>query len=425
MVMKFSVCNLGCKVNAYEAESIAARLVQAGWQRVQFTEPADAALIFTCAVTNIAAGKSRKMMHRVRRLNPDCVTVMAGCYAQVQDGMLEDAEIIVGTENKNRIPEYLDEYFRNRNKIRACTDLQSVCFDNMVSAQSDEKSRAYLKIQDGCDQFCTYCIIPYVRGRERSMDPDRAVQEAAALAENYHEIVLTGIHTGRYGKEYNVSLASLMKRILNETSVQRLRISSIEITEITEELITLMKEDDRIAKHLHIPLQSGCDRILALMNRPYSTAEYYDKIEWIREQIPGIAVSCDLITGFPTETDEDFEETFAFLKKCRFSFLHVFPYSMRQGTPAAEMAQVPAEVKKERAGRCLQLSGELAAEYASQWIGKKVSVLFEQSRNGYTEGYDSHYMYVKIPGNHPRGMLAECIIKEYRDDAVYAEAAEL
>ena len=418
----FSICNLGCKVNAYEAESVASMLEEAGWQRVSFSEKADAALIFTCAVTNVAASKSRKMMHRIRREAPECVIVMAGCYAQVQDGMLEDAEILVGTEHKKDIPAYLDSYFENHEKIRAFTEMDEIPFDDLAAAQSESKSRAFLKVQDGCNQFCSYCIIPYVRGRERSMAPDKAVREAVKLSRTYHEIVLTGIHTGRYGKEHGETLSGLIRRILAEDSdLERIRISSIEITEITDDLIRLMQSDERIARHLHIPLQAGADSTLRRMNRLYSTAGYYDRIEWIRKEIPDIAISCDLIVGFPEETDADFEETYAFLKKCRFSFLHVFPYSLRKGTPAAEMKQVAPEIKKERSARCLALSEELADRQAEAWVGRTVSVMCEQTRDGYTEGYDSHYMHVKVRGSHPKGRLLRCRITEYRDRQLYAE----
>ena len=394
--MKFSICNLGCKVNAFEAESIASVMEKKGWTRVPFEEAADAVLIFTCAVTNMAASKSRKMMHRARRLNKDAIICMTGCYAEVDEGMLEDAEIIAGTRYKNNVPLYIDTYLKDHKKIRVRGELENIPFDNMEAEQFENRTRAYLKVQDGCNQFCSYCVIPYARGRERSMEPDLVIAEARRLAEHYPEIVLAGIHTGRYGREYGVTLAALMKRILHEVpALQRLRISSIEITEIDDEMIELIKNEPRIARHLHIPLQSGCDTVLERMNRPYRTAQYYDKIKMIRHEIPDIAISCDLITGFPMESEEEFRETCDFLKQCAFSFLHVFPYSARKGTPAAKMqGQIDPRIKKERTKICMEISRNLEEDYMQSWVGKEVEVIFETEENGYVKGHSSQYFPV-------------------------------
>lgn len=421
--MKFSICNLGCKVNSYEAESIGKQLEEKGWTRVGFEEPADAALIFTCAVTNMAAQKSRKMMHRVRRNHPETVVAMVGCYAQLDDGKLEDAQIIVGTAHKKELPEYLEQYLKDGKPVRVLNDVKpQTAFEHLPAGYDENRARAYLKVQDGCNQFCTYCVIPFARGRERSLDPGLAVSEACRLSENYEEIVLTGIHTGRYGKEYGVTLTQLMERILEKApKLKRLRISSIEITEVTDEMIGLMQREDRIAKHLHIPLQSGSDSVLSRMGRPYDTKEYYDRIEWIRQQLPDVAVSCDLIVGFPQETEEEFAETTAFLKKCRFSFLHVFPYSPRQGTKAAAMkGQVDPKIKKERAAACLQLSEQLAAEYRRTWCGREAEVIMEETEDGYTTGYTSQYIPVKTEGEHPHGRMMKVILEEQKDNVLYA-----
>lgn len=421
--MRFSICNLGCKVNAYEAESIASLLEKKGWQRVPFEDEADAALIFTCAVTNTAAAKSRKMMHRIKKHYPQCITAMVGCYAQIDDGMLKDAEIIVGSAHKKSLPQYLEEYLRTKEKIRILDDLRDTPFELLSADGFDSRARAYLKIQDGCNQFCAYCVIPYVRGRERSMNPDTAVHEAVRISQSYREIVLTGIHTGRYGREYNVTLAELMERILAEADkLERLRISSIEVTELDEKLIRLMHGTDRIAKHLHIPLQAGSDAILKSMGRPYTTDEYYEKIEWIRRKIPDISISCDLITGFPGETDELFEETMEFIRKCRFSFLHVFPYSPRANTRAAAMNdQIEPQVKKKRTAEALALSSELADEYRKQWVGKETVIISEETENGFTGGYTSQYIPVLVRGEHPHGEALRIMMSEYRDHQMYGE----
>lgn len=423
VLMKFSICNLGCKVNAYEAESVASLLEKKGWERVDFDEQADAALIFTCAVTNTAASKSRKMMHRIKRNFPECAVAMVGCYAQIDDGMLKDAEIIVGSSHKKDLPQYIDEYFETKKPVRVLDDLKDTPFETLSADGFDSRARAYLKIQDGCNQFCTYCVIPYVRGRERSMAPDTAVKEAVRISKDYREIVLTGIHTGRYGREYGVSLAELMERILNEAvNLERLRISSIEITEIDDHLIRLMKTNKRIARHLHIPLQAGSDEILSAMGRPYTTDEYFEKIEAIRKELDGVSVSCDLITGFPGETDEMFARTLQFIEKCRFSFLHVFPYSPRVNTVAAAMDhQISPEVKKKRTSEAMQLSQKLADEFRTARLGNKAEVMCEESEDGYTKGYTSEYIPVRIKGVLPHGTMAAVRLSEYRDHMMYGE----
>lgn len=421
--MKFSIMNLGCKVNAFEAEAIASELEKRGWERTDFSNPADATLIFTCAVTNMAAQKSRKMMHRARRLNPDTTIVMVGCYVQVDDGQLEDADLLIGTAHKQEIPDLLEQYQKNHAKIHLIDDLTGLQFQNLQSDQYENHARAYLKIQDGCNQFCTYCVIPFARGRERSMHPDLVIQDAKRISKNYKEIVLTGIHTGRYGREYGVTLADLMERILKEVpDLFRLRISSIEITELDDRLLELFKNEPRIAKHLHIPLQAGSDTVLERMHRPYNTEKYYAKIESIRKEIPDISISCDLITGFPGESDEEFDETYAFLKKCNFSFLHVFPYSLRVGTKAAEMpCQVDAKVKKARAQKCISLSIDLQHSFEETWLGKKAEVIAETKQDGYTSGYTSQYIPVKIKGEYEHGTIIPIELKKIENNVVISE----
>lgn len=424
--MIFSICNLGCKVNAYEAESIAAQLCERGWQRVPFGEYADAVLIFTCAVTNTAAQKSRKMMHRAKKSNPECVTAMIGCYAEINDGRLEEAELIIGTQYKKDSADLLENYFKDRKPVRAFSTEAALPFDDLITSSFESRTRAYLKIQDGCNQFCTYCVIPFARGRERSMDPDLAVKTAAKIAETHSEIVLTGIHTGRYGKEYGVSLASLMRRILDEVpGLKRLRISSIEMNEVTDELIALMKEEGRIARHLHIPLQSGEDEVLRNMGRPYNTEMYYERLCEIRKELPEAAVSCDLIAGFPLESDEQFEKTCAFIRKCGFSFLHVFPYSARTGTKAAAMkGQIPPRVKKERVKRCLEIDEELRRAYCMSKAGSEALVITEENDGIYTKGYTSDYIPVSVRGVYAHGESLRVKLLAYEEGRMSAERIE-
>ncbi len=421
--MKFSVCNLGCKVNTFEAESIAMQMEKRGWERTDFEGPADAVLIFTCAVTNMAAQKSRKMMHRARRLNQKAVIAMIGCYAEVDEGLIDDAEIIVGTREKKHVPDLIEKYLQDGQKIHLVGGLENIPFDDMETEQFENRTRAYLKVQDGCNQFCSYCVIPYARGRERSMAPDKVVREASLLAENYPEIVLAGIHTGRYGREYGVSLSQLMRRILQEVpALERLRISSIEMTEIDDDLIDLLQSEPRVARHLHIPLQSGCDSVLKRMKRPYDTQMYFDKISEIRAKVPDVAISCDLIVGFPGETEEEFAETFAFLEKCAFSFLHVFPYSVRKGTPAAQMpCQIDPVIKKARLHRCTELSGQLMHQYEESWIGKEADVILETETDGGAKGYASQYFPVVVHGAEPHSGIKHVYLREIRDGVLYGE----
>lgn len=425
--MKFSICNLGCKVNAYEAESVASLLEEQGWERVSFDAVADASFIFTCAVTNTAAAKSRKMLHRVKRLNPATVTAVVGCYAQLNDGQLEDADIIVGTAQKGQLPKYLFQYLQTHEKIRVVDNLSQIDFEPLLTNQFENHSRAYLKIQDGCNQFCSYCVIPYARGRERSMHPDMVIHEMKELSKSYSEVVLTGIHTGRYGKEYGVSLAAMIRRILAETEIERIRISSIEVTEVTDELIQLMKEEPkRIARHLHIPLQSGSDGVLYRMHRPYTTQQYLKRITEIRKELGNVAISCDLITGFPQETEEEHHETMDFIRACQFSFLHVFPYSMREGTEAAKMpGHIDPSVKKQRATDVIALSKKLSDEYQQSRVGQIDEIISENYKNSYTQGYTSDYILVKVKGKLPHGKSVPIQLVKFEDGQMYAEERQV
>ena len=340
---------------------------------------------------------------------------------QLSHCLLEEADILVGSANKKKLPQYIEQYLKNHEKIRDIASLENVPFDSFTSSVHDSKARCDLKIQDGCNQFCSYCIIPYARGRERSMEPDLVVAEAKRLSKKYKEIVLTGIHTGRYGKEYNITLTDIIRRILTETEDVRIRISSIEITEVSDALIQLMKENDRMTKFLHIPLQSGCDSVLKRMHRPYDTDEYYAKIEKIRKEIPGVSISTDLITGFPQESEQEFLETYEFLKKCQFSFLHVFPYSLREGTVAAKMdGQIDPQVKKLRTKNCIALSEQLYDAYQLSKVNEKAEIIAEWVKDGYTTGHTSEYIPVKIEEELVHGEKYTVVLERYEGHQMYA-----
>lgn len=425
--MKYAIVNLGCKVNAFEAEAVSEMLSNNGHTRVSFDEQPDATIVFTCAVTNTAAAKSRKILHQAKRIKEDEITALVGCYVQVNDGLLEEADILVGSANKKKLPQYIEQYLKDHKKIRDIASLENVPFDSFTSSVHDSKARCDLKIQDGCNQFCSYCIIPYARGRERSMAPDTVIAQMKKISSSYQETVLTGIHTGRYGREYGISLAQLMERILRETSIGRLRISSIEITEIDDDLISLMEQyPDRIARHLHIPLQSGCDEILKAMHRPYTTQQYYDRIEEIRNRLGQVSISCDLMTGFPNESEEYHQQAMAFIRKCGFAFLHVFPFSEREGTPAASMPNpVAVNVRKQRAKQAIALSQQLSEIYQKGRIGQKDIIVAETYKDGYTTGYTSDYIQVHVKGKLPQGKMIPVILESYEDGKMYAKEREV
>ncbi|MBR0137434.1 MAG: tRNA (N(6)-L-threonylcarbamoyladenosine(37)-C(2))-methylthiotransferase MtaB [Erysipelotrichaceae bacterium] len=400
--MKFAICNLGCKVNNYESNWYREQLQQK-YEEVEFGRKADIYVINTCTVTNTAGSKSRQMIHRARKLNPDALIVAVGCYVQMefsQPDIFEDCDIIIGSKDKTKLPELIEEYLEKKERISLVEDFETCAFEKMLLKDFNQ-TRAYLKIQDGCNQFCGYCTIPLARGRERSLDAQSAVQQAESLVKAGHkEIVLTGIHTGRY-QDGNINLTKLIKMILSQVpELERIRISSIEMTEVTDELIDLIALDKRIARHLHIPLQVGNDRLLKLNNRPYTTGQFAERIRHIRERIPLISISSDIIAGLPTETDEEFRETYEFCRDVSFSFMHVFPYALKKKTKDAMIReQVPADVKKQRAADLTTLSKELYNVFVMDFLGKECDVLFERSVDGLLTGHNSEYVTVTAKGD--------------------------
>lgn len=405
---KFAVCTLGCKVNTYEAQSISETLRNEGYQEVDFNETADIYIIFTCAVTNTASSKSRQKINQAIKQNKEAIITVVGCYVQIKPDELnenENIDILIGSAFKSKLPVYIKQAIESQGKIVKIEDVRNVDveFENLGVSKFEHQVRAYLKIQDGCNQFCSFCIIPYARGKERSMDFDKVIEMAKALSLNHKEIVLSGIHTGRYGFKHK-NLTDVMKAILDSCpNLERLRISSIEVSEVTDELIELMKNDLRVARHLHIPLQSGCDELLKEMHRPYTKSYFKDRIDYIRKHIPEISISTDLIVGFPKESEEQFKETVEFLKDCELSFVHVFPFSSKSGTLAAEYKDdVDAKVKKERVKIINDLSKKLYYAYKAKFIGRSMHVLIERVYDGYAFGHSSEYIPVYVEGKHKR-----------------------
>lgn len=413
--MKVAIQSLGCKVNLYESEYITDQFQKAGYEIVPFQEIADVYIINTCSVTNTSDVKSRKVIHQAIRRNPDSCIVAIGCFIEANHDYHEDGvDILLGNANKSKVLEYVERYWQTKQKANYFVTPIPEKFDDMTMSTFLGRTRAFIKIQDGCENFCSYCIIPYVRGKCRSKNFQTVLEEIQNYVQHgYKEVVLTGIHTGNYGVDLGTDFAALLREIVKINGLVRLRISSIEITELTDEVLQIIRDNDVIVDHLHIPLQAGSDKILRLMNRKYDLAYFKQKMEQIREIRPDISLTTDIIVGFPSETEEDFQDTLSFVREVQFSKVHVFPYSRRSGTVAADMAeQVPGDVKKDRVRRLLALSKELETEYMKKFIGKTLPVLMEVNRTDYSLGHTSNYLLVKVPGEYQSEDLVDVTITD-------------
>lgn len=424
--MKFTVMTLGCKVNSYESMSYIESFKQAGYTLVDQKDVADIYIVNSCAVTNAAANKTRQRINQAYRLNENALIAVVGCYAQVEiDKLLSDHKIdlIVGSNQKGDLVKLVQQVMANDKVVAVDKDSRNFEYEDLAVTNFENHHRAFLKVQDGCDQFCSYCIIPFARGNERSQRLEVVVDNALHLVKSGNkEIVLSGIHTGRYGKELNTSLYELMNNLISDVvGLERLRVSSIEVLEINDDIIDLAKRSTVLANHWHIPLQAGSDKILKAMNRRYTTAQYADKIEYLRSQLPNVSISADVIVGFPNESEEDFMETYNFIKALNLSFLHVFPYSPKNFTPAQKMAnQVDGLIKKERVRKLLQLSKQLANNYISSFINKTVIVLTEGQIDGYYKGYASEYFEVRFKSEKPcNNEMVAVIIERIDGDIAY------
>ncbi|MBA9025487.1 tRNA (N(6)-L-threonylcarbamoyladenosine(37)-C(2))-methylthiotransferase MtaB [Peribacillus huizhouensis] len=398
---------LGCKVNHYETEAIWQLFKNDGYERVEYETNADVYVINTCTVTNTGDKKSRQVIRRAIRKNPDAVIAVTGCYAQTSPAeimAIPGVDIVVGTQDRSKMLGYIEQFKQERQPINGVGNImKSRVYEELDVPAFTDRTRASLKIQEGCNNFCTFCIIPWARGLMRSRDPKEVLHQAQQLVDaGYKEIVLTGIHTGGYGedmKDYN--LARLLRDLETQiVGLKRIRISSIEASQITDEVIEVLTNSDKVVRHLHIPIQSGSDTVLKRMRRKYSMEFYADRLVKLRQALPGLAVTSDVIVGFPGETEEEFMETYNFIKDHKFSELHVFPYSKRTGTPAARMAdQVDEEVKNERVHRLISLSEQLSKEYASLFEGEVLEVIPEElykedPKSGLYVGYTDNYLKV-------------------------------
>ncbi len=410
--MKVKAVTLGCKVNAYESEYILSRFAEKGYEITD--SQSDIYIINTCSVTNTSDAKSRKVINKIVRENPNSIIVVMGCMIEAhKDYENNGVSIILGNKDKSKVVELVENYIKEQKKKKLLYEDFDSSFEDMFLKKLNTHTRAYVKIQDGCENFCSYCIIPYTRGRQRSKDPKKTIEEINTLVKNgYQEVVLTGIHTGHYGSDLDTTFSSLLREICKIDGLKRLRISSIEITELEEEFMDVLKEERIIVDHMHIPLQSGSDTILKAMNRKYLTNYFENKIKRIREIRPNISITTDVIVGFPFETEELFQETLAFVKKIKFSKIHVFPFSVRRGTKAETMEeQVPEEIKKERVKRLVKISNELEQDYLNSFLGTTVMVLIETFKEGYSYGYTGNYLKVKIPMKIKSNRIVEVKLK--------------
>ena len=424
--MKLAVYTLGCKVNTYESEYAISRFKEKGYEIVDFNELADVYLINTCTVTNTSDQKSRKMIRQARKKNKDAVVIAMGCFTQIRKNdecIMDYVDVVIGTSNKSKIVEITEEFMKNKEKIVDIENLDNVSFDDMDLSILNTRTRALVKIEDGCENFCTYCIIPYVRGKVRSKNPKKVINEVERLVNNgYKEIVLTGIHTGHYGADLqNYDFSDLLADLELIDGLKRIRISSIEITELNDKFLNVLKNSKKIVNHIHIPLQAGSDHILKLMNRKYDKEYFLNKINEIRNIRKNIAITTDVIVGFPNETEDDFNETMNFVKSVNFAGGHVFPFSKREGTPAAKMSnQLTKEEKHIRVKKLIKVFDELEDDYYKSNIGKMVIVIPEIYKDGILTGHTDNYLKVSFEGSENLiGMEVSVLLNKYENKVIY------
>lgn len=419
--MKACVITLGCKVNAYESEYIKECFLKKNYKIVKINEQPDVIVINTCTVTNQSDSKSRKLIRQAKRENKDAIIAVCGCAAEHhKENLIDlDIDILIGNYNKSIIVELIEDYKKNRERKSSFTDIMAVPFENMEIKTFMNRTRGFVKIQDGCNNYCSYCIIPYMRGNCRSKDIHEAYKEIKELVDNgYKEIVLTGIHTGHYGEDKEYDLTDLIRKITPLENLLRIRISSIEITELTDKFMEELKQNTKLCNHMHIPIQSGSNYILSNMNRKYQKEEFISIINKLRSIRPDISITTDLIVGFPGETEEYFEETIETIKTIGFTKIHTFPYSKRDNTPAAIMDnQIDEKIKKERVKTIIALSNELEKKYYKKFLNKKLNVLVENGNEGLTD----NYIKVKLSQEYTNGIIKKVLITKVDNNFVYGE----
>ena len=420
---------LGCRVNQYETEAVQDLFKKEGYIVKDFDDVADVYIINTCTVTSFGDKKSRQIIRKAKKKNKNAIVVVMGCYAQAKPdeiAKIEDVDIIVGNNDKSKILEYVKSYIdsiTDKNLVKDIKDTKD--YDNLMLSSKHDRTREFIKIQDGCNQFCSYCIIPYVRGRVRSRQPELIIEEIENLTKlGYTEFVLTGIHAASYGKDLgNIDLVDLVYRVYKIDGVKRIRFGSLEPNIIDEKFIKMLKElSDKVCNHFHLSLQSGCDETLKRMNRKYTTKKYMDAVNLLRDNVEDILLTTDVIVGFPQETDEEFNKTLEFLKKVKFYKMHIFKYSKREGTVAAKLeGQVPDKIKDERSEILLKLSDENIIWYNKKYIGKTEKVLVETKlKNGYYDGLTNNYIRVLIKTDKElkKGEIYNIYLKKLEENSI-------
>lgn len=402
---KIAFITLGCKVNQYETNAMIQKFIEQGYNIVEHTKKADIYIINTCTVTNMSDRKSRQMLRRVKELNPHAIVVACGCYAQVAKEELKkipEIDLILGNNEKKEIVRYIEKYLDEKKQIQSTQDvMQTREYVDFGNVTYTEKTRAVIKVQDGCDRFCSYCIIPYARGRVRSRKPESVISEIENIAkEGIKEVVITGIHVASYGKDFSEKyrLIDLLEDINEINGIERIRLGSIEPLLIDKEFMSRLIKLEKICHHFHLSLQSGCDETLKRMNRRYTTKEFEKIVNLLRENYNDVILTTDIIVGFPGETEEEFNKTYEFLKKIKFYKMHVFKYSKRKGTKAAMMPlQIDGNIKEIRSQKLIELSNINEIEYNKTYIGKEVQVLFEERKDGFYKGHTKNYILVYLP----------------------------
>lgn len=437
IVKKVAFYTLGCKVNQYETEAMAEAFENAGYEQVDFDRQADVYVINTCTVTGLSSRKSRQAIRKARQLNEDAIVAAVGCYPQTAKEEVEslpEVDIIAGTADRIKVPEYVEAFMteklsRGKDKFSSVDNIMKKRdFEDLKIERYKDRTRAFLKVQEGCSQFCSYCIIPYARGPIRSRAAEDVVSEVHKLVKaGFKEAVLTGIHIASYGRDLGeLRLIDLIRLIHDVDGIERIRIGSIEPTLVTPEFVSSVSKMKKLCPHYHISLQSGCDETLARMNRRYTTAQYRKAVELLREQIPDVAVTTDVMVGFPGETDEEFEKTYEFLNDIQFSKMHVFKFSPRKGTPAATFAgQIGGSVKEERSRRVIELSDRCSKAFYNKFLGREIPVLYEQEvkgKGGMYEGLTPNYIRVLAKGDNSLvGNIVETRLISLEDEYVIGD----
>ena len=417
-----ALITLGCKVNQYETNAMSQKLIENGYKVVEHTQKADIYIINTCTVTNMSDRKSSQMIRRAKEMNPKAFIIAVGCYVQVSKEeveKIEEIDLALGNEEKVNIVDYCNKLLEEKDseKQSAMEDvMQAKEFSEFGETSYTEKTRAVIKVQDGCDRFCSYCIIPYARGRVRSRKPEHIIKEIENIAkQGIKEVVITGIHIASYGKDFRngYKLIDLLEEINQIEGIERIRLGSIEPLLITEEFVQRLTKLEKICEHFHLSLQSGCDETLKRMNRRYTIEQFTEIVERLRVAYSNVNLTTDIIVGFPGETEEEFNKTYKFLENIKFYKMHIFKYSQRKGTKAAEMPeQISPEEKEKRSKKLIELSDKNEEEYNKKYIGKTVEVLWEEEKQGTYKGHTKNYVLVESKSKHQENMLEQVVIKE-------------